>query len=113
MNTDKYLDREYNYSRYNCSHFVNEVWMDLTGECIIGICQSFIQGSDGDFKTRIRERIKLETPETPCVVLMHTVQCMPHAGIYIDGDVLHLTETGVKRDSLDRLKTLAKISFYK
>ncbi len=113
MSTDKYLDREYHYSRYNCSHFVNEVWMDLTGECIIGICQSFIQGSDGDFTKRIRERIRLEKPETPCVAIMQTDQKIMHAGVFIDGDILHLTESGVQRDSIDRLRVFSKLSFYK
>lgn len=113
MSTDKYLDKEYHFSSYNCSHFVNDVWFDLTGESIIGICQSFIQGRQRDFITRIRERVRLDKPVSPCVVLMHNSQYVPHAGIYIDGDVLHLTETGVKRETIDRWKALGKLSFYK
>lgn len=110
---DKYLDKEYHYSRYNCGHFVNEVWTDLTGECIIGICQSFVQGEDGDFTKRIRERERLPKPVTPCVVIMHSANSLPHAGIYIDGSILHLCESGVQFDAIERLLGFCKMSFYK
>jgi hypothetical protein len=87
--------------------------MDLTGECILGICQSFVTGEDGDFTARIRERTKLVKPESPCVVIMQMIQQMPHAGVFVDGEVLHLGEIGVQRDSIDRLRVFAKLSFYK
>lgn len=110
---DKYLDKTYHFTKYNCGHFVNEVWMDLTGECIIGICQSFVQGEDGDFTMRIRERTKLKEPETPCVAMMHSQDAIPHAGIYIDGSILHLTESGVQFIKVERLAAFCKMSYYK
>jgi len=110
---DKYLDREYDFTRYNCSHFVSEVWLDLTGESIIGICQAFVDGEDGEYTRRIRERIKLRTPESPCVAMIQSPRALPHAGIYLNGKILHLTENGVQFEDVNVLLTYCRISYYK
>lgn len=110
METDKFLDRVYDLKNYNCAHFVTEVWEDLTGEDISELCGSFV---GNDAWSSLKDRKKLRKPESPCVAIMQNPSILPHAGIYVEGRILHITETGVKFEELSVLKLYNRISFYK
>ena len=110
---DKYLDKKYNFHNYNCSHFVAEVWKDLTGENISELCQSFVK-QDPDFcKTKLRARKRLRQPETPSVCFMQAHNLAPHAGVYMDGKILHIGDLGVLLDPVSDLKPYYRLSYYK
>lgn len=113
MSIDDYLDREYDIDKFNCGHFVAQVWRDLTGRDISGICSSFVTNDTEFFKKENRKFKHLHQPESPCVVLMRAPNVPSHAGIYVDAKVLHLTESGVRYESLDMLKPYWRLSFYK
>ena len=38
----------------------------------------------------------LNEPITPCIAVMKRKRSTPHVGIYIDGNIIHLTELGVE-----------------
>ena len=113
MSLDIFLDREYDFNKYNCSHFVADVWKHLTGEYIGDICDAFVNSELDVYFNLFRQRKKLCIPETPCVVFMQADKVVPHAGIYIDGRVIHLTQQGAKFEDLCMLKVYYRLSYYK
>lgn len=109
----RFLLKSYDAKRYNCGHFVADVWKELTGENIEGFCCSFVSDSN-QFLEIIKQREKLREPIPPCVVIMQSGMAIPHAGIVISPDqILHLDENGAKLESLTILKTLFRMKFYR
>lgn len=103
MNLDKFFDRTYNESSYNCAHFVSEVWQYMTGEDISEKLTGFTTSRD---KRSVNMKLRFDferlvTPVTPCLILMHRRRTSTHVGIYINGKILHLTEKGVQRVSIE------------
>lgn len=113
VSLDDFLVKEYNYNNYNCSHFVSEVWTHLTGENISEICDAFVNGNPGEYVTLIRHRTKIRAPENPCVVIMQNPNVAPHAGVYVNDRVFHLTENGPKFDDICVLTAFFRLSYYK
>lgn len=73
---DDYLPRRFDMKSYNCWHLAKDVWCDLTNERL--------ESRDiGNF-------VRLESPSTPCFVLMQKPSTVPHVGIYYEGMVLHM-----------------------
>ena len=112
MNIDDFLDRIYDIKKYNCSHFVAELWLHLTGEDISHLCQAFV-GNGDEYLKKIRHRVKLRKPESPCVAMMTNKMLPPHAGIYLDGRIIHITEQGVIRADLCTILPFFKVSYFK
>lgn len=102
---DKYLDREYDLATYNCGHFVVDVWRDLTGEDIQLICDSFMEGKLNTFRQQRQDREKLVCPPDNgfCIVLLRNFANEVHAGVWIDGKILHLGETGAKFEPIENV----------
>lgn len=113
MSLDEFLGRRYNFDKYNCGHFVAEVWQHLTGENIDELCKSFVQSDSETYFKLFKQRRKLRAPESPCVVFLQAPKLLPHAGIYVDNRVLHLTENGAKFDDLSILRVYYRLSYYK
>lgn len=107
MDIDQFLDRKFDSRRYNCGHFVAEVWQHFTGENIYNLFGEFTKVRNAD---RLRKRI--EEPESPCLVLIQVPREIPHAGIYYQEKILHILETGVRFDPIDRFRS-EELSFYK
>lgn len=95
--TDEFLDRVPR-SGYNCLDFVREVWLAATGTDIAGAFPRLT----GPFKDRRaclsgRKKFKrLLEPSKLCLVFMQRPFTKPHIGVWIDGRVLHLKESGVE-----------------
>lgn len=91
--TDAYLGRQYDRLRYNCFHFVRDIWLDLTGVDIapnIGPLNSkFLSLS------YFRDRTKHYELIDPCIVILSRTGCESHMGVYLRGSLLHLHENGV------------------
>lgn len=115
MNIDKYLDREYNESKYNCASLTCEVWKDLTGIDIsnaLGEC----------CKAREDRRVsahglavfqRLNGPVSPCIALFQVQRREPHVGIWLDGKILHITRNGVEWSCLELVMiNFDKVRFY-
>ena len=95
---DRYFFRKYSRTNYNCAHLVCEVWKDWTGVDISGPMCGFLTGR-GETKailSNLRNFVKLDVPESPCVALFRSPKLSPHVGIFIRGKVLHITPRGVQ-----------------
>lgn len=83
---------------YNCLDFVREVWQAMTGEDIT----NRFPGLVGDFHSRkvtqegVRSSTRLQSPVSPCFVVMQRRGMVPHVGIYLDRRILHLHTRGVE-----------------
>lgn len=112
MSLDKFLDRDYDLHRYNCGHFVAEVYLEKTGVDITDICNAFLSGDLAAYKETRSKRKRLDGPISPCVVVMQAEHLTTHAGIFIDGSVMHLTQHGVRFEPLSELDPRYRMSFY-
>ena len=100
------LSKQYNDEHYNCSHFVADVWEELTGERLP------FQTVGLSIKNRLFKK-PLKQKQDPCIVMFRASGVTAHAGVYVDGMVLHLNESGVKHESVDRIAmTYDSVRYY-
>lgn len=103
MSVDKYLGLTYDKRAFNCAHFACMVWEDLTGQDIRANLTGFTRPR-AERKVNIaqvRLFARLAAPVSPCLVLMSRALGEPHAGVYLRGKVLHITEAGVNFEFLE------------
>lgn len=104
MNLDRFYSRVYNEKTYNCAHFVCEVWKDLTGEDITHKLTGMMTVKNErvvDPKLRFKFKKLDGKPNQPCLIVMHRRRIGSHVGIYLNDKVLHITESGVERVSVE------------
>lgn len=100
LDVDYYLTRRFCRRSYNCWHFVKDVWMDLCGSPLVD--------------TNTDNYVQIESPVSPCLVLMQGRDPTPHAGVYYKGKILHMQQIG-PRYQAQHLATLGfqTVSFYR
>ena len=103
MSVDRWLAKRYDADKYNCAHFAAEVWAAETGENIEGTLTGFLRPESErrasmDLK---RQFVLLDRPASPCLVLMRRPRCQPHVGVYLRGQILHITKRGVTFQPID------------
>ena len=101
---------------YTCRHFLREAWLHLTDEDLLERIPSLFQLDEMPSLSRgdSYKVVQLDTPETPCVVLMQADKGLPHVGIYIDGSILHLACYGVQfQPPVVAFQGFRKIRYYK
>lgn len=101
MSVDRWLAHRHRGDAYNCLHFARDVWLDETGEDLrdrlgLLLAASTAERRIGRAREGVRAFRRLERPEDPCLVLMRRPRSEPHAGVYLRGRVLHLTERGAE-----------------
>jgi len=107
---DEFLDKDFNKD-YNCSNFVVEVWKFLTGESLKHLQDSFRLSTTR--KVLLEKRKKLDSPISPCLVLIRKENEIPHVGIYYDSKLIHLNALiGVQRIELESLMPEYKLDYY-
>lgn len=108
---DEFLDRQFNNKFYNCSDFVIECWEYLTGENLRELHDRFRIKETRE--QLIAERKKLDSPVSPCLVLVDGPSMIPHVGIYYQGRMIHLNALlGVLRQDLSEIPENYNVSFY-
>lgn len=98
ISVDKYLDRKLDRETYNCLHFSDDVWFDVTGERLserLGGLMGRL-GTKRITKATVRAFRRLVEPVSPCIVIMKRPGAQPHMGVFIRGNVLHIQEHGVE-----------------
>jgi len=104
MNTlDSLMGKVYDKNKYNCAHFTIDVWKVITGEDITEAFKGLLEPLKYNKATMsLREGFKrLKEPVNPCIVLMNRKGSTPHVGVWYNGKVLHLTESGAIYAPLD------------
>lgn len=103
MNVDKYLDRIYDESKYNCAHFVCEVWKDLFNQDISYALNGVLSGPGSRtlhaHSLAIFERLKL--PQGHSLALFQQHRRQTHVGIWLKGKILHIGKNGVEWSYLE------------
>lgn len=96
------LNWEFNYSTKNCWHFCQEFWKDLTGQDLGNLSPGLVRSQ---FRAAVEEHhvnfIKLDTPQSPCLVVATRPKLTPHIGIYYQGKVVHAKLTGASYEPLE------------
>jgi hypothetical protein len=102
ISVDKYLSRRYNAKSYNCLHFVCEIWEDLTGTSITPYLTPVLVPGERLLTSKVLKPFtRIPVPANPSLVFMRRRPFAPHIGIYVDGRVLHLLESGAQFQLLD------------
>jgi hypothetical protein len=101
IDVDMFLDRVPVPARkYTCLSFVLEVWKASFGEDVSGKFYRMLGGACDLRGVALEQRArftKLEAPVSPCFVLMWRINLkVPHIGIWYNGRILHLHETGAQ-----------------
>lgn len=113
---DKYLNKRFNLHHYNCWDLVREVMIELTGKDIGDRTPNppTALSRIRKFNDEEKDFIKLDKPESPCIVLFKRKKGIPHVGVFWKNKVLHLPETGAKYQPLNIVAvTFTDIGFYK
>lgn len=113
---DMMIDRRYDSDRYHCVHFVIDAGKCLFGYDFsvnfLGVDQSL---SDNGSPTRhtVANAERTHTPTNGTVVLMNRFDNALHVGLYIDERVLHLSENGVRYETIRTLqRSYKRIRYY-
>jgi len=98
MNLDRFFDRVYNDAKYNCAHFVCEVWKELNNQ---DISEALTWAKTGRSLRvmdahRLGQFERILAPVSPCLALFQANQGASHVGIWLDGKILHLAQNGVE-----------------
>lgn len=101
MILDKYFSKEYDAKNYNCSHFVRDVWLELKGSDLTAMLCAWNSGNLIEAIKHRKDLTKLDKPVDPCIILFQKPNTPPHAAIWIDGGVFHLTDNGARLDDFD------------
>lgn len=93
---DQFFQKKYDAKNYNCAHFVSEFWERATGEDVTEHLEGLLLPvKDRVVRLQIRRSFqRLTAPISPCIVVMHRPKGAPHVGVWFDGKVFHLKETG-------------------
>jgi hypothetical protein len=103
FSVDRYLDRTYDRRNYHCWHLIAEAWRDLTGE-ELELSQTGRHGPGFE---------RVDQPTNPCIVMMIQGGKVPHAGLYRNGRVLHIRQTGARFERLaDATRGFAEVRYY-
>ncbi len=102
---DKYLEKTFSARSYNCWHFVQEAWKDITGTDLGDhtpedhSAGSYRQAALG-FASKLQP---LQTLQDPCIVLMLRERVQPHVGVFYNGRLLHLNTRGAEYRPIDQV----------
>lgn len=115
MNLDKYFDKVYDSSKYNCAHFVCEIWNELF-KIDISWALNGVLTNLGNRKLhahRLNAFERLALPSGVCLALFQAQRKEPHVGIFLEGRILHITKNGVEWSHIETIMTrFNKVRFY-
>ena len=116
MSIDALLDKRYDSDNYHCVHFVIDAGKHLFNydfsANFLGLDKSLTHNGTPSRHT-VAHSQRADTPTDGTVVLMTKLDNGLHVGLYLDGRVLHLTEQGVRFETVRALGRMYKrIRYY-
>lgn len=97
LDWSKYEAISYDDARYNCLHFACDVYHDMTSidlsADVSELCTTRSQRQVCPEK--LGHFILIDAPITPCLAVLRSPTNV-HCGIYLDGNIVHLDDTGIK-----------------
>lgn len=120
---DKYLSKRFHIDRYNCWHFVRDVWMELTGNLLYDYTPSLTTKYELELAAEdavhrfsdVTDSVRGHESHIggPLIVLMQQPRSTPHIGVLFGGKVLHLRPYGARWEPLGAASVgFSKVSFY-
>jgi hypothetical protein len=97
---DQFLTRRRRRRRYDCRHFLREVWMAHTGEDLLERLPVLFGERPTVLANEIREVRRLRVPSDPCVVVFKR-GLERHVGMFLRGNVLHLPGATPRFERID------------
>jgi hypothetical protein len=81
---------------YQCAHFVRDAWIHLTGDALPGGFEGFLLPvNDRTAPVALRNEFKqIQRPSGLCVAMFRRVKGRPHTGLWYNGRILELVDTG-------------------
>ena len=113
---DALLDKRYDSDNYHCVHFVIDAGKHLFNydfsPNFLGLDKSLTHNGTPSRHT-VTHSQRADTPTDGTVVLITKLDNGLHVGLYLDGRVLHLTEQGVRFETVRALGRMYKrIRYY-
>lgn len=95
LDLDKYRTKRYDDKYYNCLHFAVDIYKDITDKDLdIYVNDLMTDRENRKINTaKLKNLVSLKIPTDPCLAVMHGSEL--HTGIYHQGLIIHLTESGV------------------
>jgi hypothetical protein len=116
MSIDVLLDKRYDSDNYHCVHFVIDAGKHLFNydfsPNFLGLDKALTHNGAPSRHT-VAHSQRADTPSDGTVVLITKLDNGLHVGLYLDGRVLHLTEQGVRFETVRALGRMYKrIRYY-
>lgn len=116
MSIDVLLDKRYDSDNYHCVHFVIDAGKHLFNydfsANFLGLDKSLTHNGTPSRHT-VANAERTHTPINGTVVLMNRFDNALHVGLYIDERVLHLSEAGVRYETIRTLqRSYKRIRYY-
>ncbi len=113
---DPLMSRQFDRDHYHCVHFLIEAGKHLFdydySHCFLGLTGSLDNPLEPS-KQGMNATEKVDKPNSGTIVLMIALDNKHHVGLYYDGRVLHLPETGARFDMLRSInRQYKKVWFY-
>lgn len=119
VHADDFAGRRFHPARFNCWHFVAEVWERATGRELPDLTPSRgeLRGAvdaaagSGGF-VQLLGTGRLEPPQVPAIVLFRRDPDPPHVGVWLRGRVLHLVPSGARSEELRQVCPGSTVTFW-
>ena len=116
ISIDPLLTCKFDRDHYHCVHFLIDAGKHLFdydySHCFLGLTGS-LDNLLEPTKQGMSATNKVDKPNSGTIVLMIALDNKHHVGLYYDGRVLHLPETGVRFDAMRSIKRqYKKVWFY-
>lgn len=100
------LNKKYDADAYHCVHFVVDAWRELTQHDLSQQFAPLLQPiASIDAARSVWESFEeIVLPVSPCVVLMRCGADTSHMGVFYDGKVFHMRETGPHGATVPQLR---------
>lgn len=115
MNFDTLFLKEYDDKNYNCSHFVVDVYREITGIDISDLLLGFMRPKH---ERQVFKNIRKNFGQTS-VIKNKTLLCLmsnnheKHAGVFYKNKILHLRKNGVEYQNISvATRFFKKVNFY-
>ena len=115
MNFGELMSKRYDAHNYHCGHFTVDAWEMVTGEDASAKLAGLLVPLDcvKVAKCTMSKCHELRAPKSPCFAVMTNALGDRHLGVFLDGRILHITETYPEMTKLNlATRMFKKVQFY-
>lgn len=114
MNINDFHLKRYDAHKYNCSHFVRDLWLFLVGTDIADLVGAWNSGNLSESMAKRSDLIRLNEACGPCIALFQKAGTTPHIGVFIEEKIFHMTPEGPRLQELSFVsQQYTNVKFYR